>query len=71
MENIIGNYSLKSPYHKNKRLPFSIRRINQNNTAFCETVEYKGWKRFDVSGDWCLDNLKEMIASGFLKPKKG
>lgn len=67
---MIGEYSFKSPYHKNKRLPFFVIRIN-SDTVFCETVEYKGHHKKHISGNWSLNHIKAMVNSGFLRKEKG
>ena len=69
---MIGKYTFKSPYHtNNKRLCFTIRSIDQlDNTAYCETVEYKGRKKEYITGAWTLDSVKKMIDSGYLRRAK-
>lgn len=64
-----GNYTFKSPYHKNKKpLPFNItgRSYDPNYPISVYTVEYRGWDRRDAPGNYKIEVLTEFIESGFL-----
>lgn len=68
ISDVIGKYTFKSPYHKNKRLPFTIISVNRfrDNTAEVQTVEYKGWKAEYIHDYWDLKSVLKMISTGFL-----
>jgi hypothetical protein len=65
-----GLYTFKSPYHKNKRLHFSIvgESFDHDFPIQCNTVQYRGWKKEDVSSGYQIDGLLKMINTGYLKP---
>ena len=56
-----GTYWLKSPYHKNKKLPFNI-----ESDGYVSTVEYKGWDAYLVQGKYSLESLNELIDKGII-----
>lgn len=66
---LIGDYTFKSPYHKNKRLPFRVFSIS-NGQATCETVEYRGWTKNIVNGKWPLEEIYRLINTGYLRKNK-
>ena len=60
-------FTVKSPYHKNKRLPFRIIGFTEYPIIFVLTQEYKGKVKNDVTSIYNLDTILEWIESGFLK----
>lgn len=64
-----GEYTFKSPYHKNKRLPFNIigYSLNEERPVEVETVEYKGWTRSVICSNYTLKTTLEFIVSGKMK----
>ena len=64
MKNLIGNYTLKSPYHKNKRLNFDIVKHSPHLGEYSYrvlTVEYKGWKAFPVDTFYSESSIIKLI----------
>lgn len=64
-----GTYKHKSPYHKNKQLPFIVtgRVYREEFPIECIVVEYRGWKRNTFTTGYKYADVKKMIDSGFLK----
>jgi len=64
-----GEYTLKSPYHKNKRLPFNILgySFDEGRPVIVHTFEYKGWVKHDVDTVYSLKTVLEFIMSGLIK----
>lgn len=67
---IYGRYTVKSPYHKNKRLPFNIVGTFSEGTVLVETVEYKGSSSMNVTSSYKIGDIEERIKEGFLKQEK-
>ena len=69
IEVLKGEYTFKSPYHKNKRLPFNIigYSLNEERPVEVETVEYKGWTRSVICSNYTLKTILEFIVSGKMK----
>ena len=69
IEVLKGEYTLKSPYHKNKRLPFNILgySCNEDYPIMVHTVEYKGWNKHNVDTNYTLKTVLEFIMSGLIK----
>jgi hypothetical protein len=59
---IAGTYLVKSPYHKNKMLPFNI-----ESDGYVSTVEYKGWQAYLSQGYYTIESLTSLIESGTIK----
>lgn len=57
-----GNYTFKSPYHKNKRLPFNLLGVSGDRISVY-TVEYKGWTKYDHYGDYTVESLESLLPS--------
>ncbi len=69
IDQIRGNYTFISPYHKNKKkLPFRVIGHSYNNEfpVQCETVEYRGWKKSEVNSGYKIESVLNMIETGFL-----
>ena len=64
---IYGRYTVKSPYHKNKRLPFNIIGTFSEGTVLVETVEYEGSSSINVTSSYRIDDIEARIKEGFLK----
>lgn len=60
---LAGQYNFKSPYHKNKKLPFNI-----ESDGYVSTIEYKGWTAYMVQCYYTNEGLNELVNSGKLKP---
>ena len=64
----LGEYYVISPYHKTrKKLPFVIHWKNCDNTYHVSTVEYKGWKRIPVYGDYSEQSILGLIKDKIIK----
>jgi hypothetical protein len=59
---IAGTYVVKSPYHKNKLLPFNI-----SKDGYVQTVEYKGFTAYLSSRYYPIETLTDLINSGTIK----
>lgn len=68
MIDLIGEYTLKSPYHKRKRLPFNVIScfIDREFNMVVETVEYKGKTRHEIKTNYTSKSIREMIEKGIL-----
>lgn len=70
LEKYRGKYYLISPYHKNKKkLPFIIcgHSYYEDYPILCYTVEYRGWTKYDVSGNYNIKTLLDFIENGVIK----
>jgi hypothetical protein len=69
IEAIKGNYTFKSPYHKNKRLPFTVvgESIYPEFPVDVRTVAYRGWEKENVFTQYTIESIEEKIQSKFLK----
>jgi len=68
-----GDYTLKSPYHKNKRLPFIItgrQWFTPEHPIEVNTVEYKGWTKHDINTGYSIESIKWLIESGTIKHRR-
>jgi hypothetical protein len=63
LHEIAGTYILKSPYHKNKKLPFNI-----ESDGYVSTVEYKGWQAYLVQCKYSLESLLQLIEKKIIIP---
>ena len=70
IDNLIGYYKFKSPYHKNKWLPFEVvgDSFSKEFPLICRTVEYKGRKKIKIKSEWTLQSVTDMVKTGKLKP---
>ena len=68
LNNHKGNYSFKSPYHKNKRLPFNIigRSYDDNFPIQVNTVSYRGWTKECISTGYTIESILDKINSKHL-----
>lgn len=70
---LVGNYQLKSPYHsKLKLLPFNILGFEPMNKEYpveVATVEYRGWTRTERIDYYKLETIEEWLKTGFIFPK--
>lgn len=66
---IKGTYYFKSPYHKNKQLPFVVTGYSHSSDFPVQvlTVEYKGHVALPVESGYSLSSVQDMILRGFLK----
>ncbi len=63
---MIGNYKFKSPYHKNKELPFNVEYKSYDGKYKIYTEEYKGWKCYPIDAYYKAEDIKEMITKGII-----
>lgn len=73
-ETLIGDYYLKSPYHKRKKLPFSVKAVypqgEHTSVAYpleISTVEFKGNVEIPVNTAYAVKTVAGMINRGLLK----
>lgn len=70
-ESIKGLWKFKSPYHKNKMLPFFIPGTVSFNSDFpidVHTLEYRGHKASKVITSYKFEAIKDQIINGKLIP---
>jgi len=67
---MVGQYELKSPYHKNKMLPFNVMYKNYDDTFEVYTEEYKGWTCSPVNTQYTEESIKSLINKGIIKLKE-
>lgn len=64
-----GLYTFKSPYHEDERkLPFEVigNSYNKDFPVQVKTVEFKGYKKYDIENNYSIDTVQRYIESGFL-----
>jgi len=69
IKKVKGLYTFKSPYHKNKRLPFFITGNTYFNDEFpveVHTIEYRGRQKTDVVTGYSVAAIKHMIENGII-----
>jgi len=66
-----GNYVLKSPYHKNKMLPFNILYKSYDGMYRVITEEYKGKKCYPVDTYYPPKEIQKLITKGIIHKKPG
>ena len=68
---IQGNYEVKSPYHKNKMLPFTITGgiYDKEYPIEVSTVEYKGWTPNYFTTGYTEERIRQMLVAGIIKRK--
>lgn len=59
---LLGSYKVKSPYHKNKFLPFDLLYTTQiDNGIEVYTEEYKGRKCYPIKTTYELKSILKLI----------
>lgn len=64
-----GLYQFKSPYHEDgRKLPFNVlgRSFNSKFPIKVETVEFKGYKKYEIENDYKIETIQKYIETGFL-----
>jgi hypothetical protein len=69
INSIKGTYHHKSPYHKNKKLPFIITGgfFSNDYPVECIVIEYKGWSKNTILTGYTIESIRDKLSSGRFK----